>query len=235
MSVSTREIAGVGIVTITNEAGVEVNIVGSDEVEAVLTPRSNTKPDTLYAVSLQIDGEETALEGVEWTPGEVASLTTKSILFSSQDLTGIKEIIITVSIDASVVVVAGLDASIGVSVTGGMEIRMDRAPKGVAGFVIEVTIQDPGVARIVDVTYPATFSLATHDPDPVSGSEVQLRAADLGKQVESGARDILLATLNIEGLATGISPVKLVIPQFDDDDGFNIKSIVQSAFLTVTA
>lgn len=121
-----------------------------------------------------------------------------------------------------------------VSDTVTSEIRMQRAPNGLAGFTIVAHIGDPRVARITDVTFPLTFPLASHTPDPVNGPTVRLSGVDLGAVINAGDTDILLATLSIELLEEGFAALSLLVTRLDDDSGFDIPRVSRTGAIVTT-
>ena len=121
-----------------------------------------------------------------------------------------------------------------VSDTVGAEVRMQRAPTGLAGYIIIAHVGDPRVARITDVTFPPTFPLATHTPDPVSGPTVRLAGVDLGTVINAGDTDILLATIQLELLDQGFSDLSLLVTVLDDDAGSDIPRVSRTGAIVTT-
>lgn len=234
MTINERDVAGIGIVNFTDQVDVSIGIVDSGSIAATLLPSPATVPNVTYVVSTVVDGVGTLLQGVSWSQSEIDSLTAKTLTFDGLDLSSVSKILVGVDIDPAVAVITEGGLGIIVGGTGPMEVRMDSALSGLAGFIMEATIMAPSIARFVDVTFPGTFALATHTPDPVSAPIVQLQAVDLGQVINPGDSSILLADLVIEGLAAGTTEVELVVTQMDDDSGFAIRTIVRSATVTVT-
>ena len=86
------------------------------------------------------------------------------------------------------------------------------------------------VANINNVSIPG-FGLVSHDL--VSGTEVRLRGVDLQGLIESGATNVTLATLSIQGLKKGGSDIQIQVVGLDDDDGYPVDVEVLSGSLNV--
>lgn len=234
MSVTFRVIAGIGVVLFSKEVGVLVNVVGAQEIEIVVTPNPNAQPGQLYAVELSIDGLTQGARGLTWTAAEIASAISKIVMFTGADLNAVDRILVEVGLNTDRAVVTSLDLSTTTLVSGLMGIQLDAAPDGLAGYIAEATIRDPSIARFSDVVFPGAFTLATHDPDPVSGPVVEFRGVDLGSVIQAGAVDVLLASLQIDGLVPGSTVVDVKVTQFDDDGGFDIARVEIAGILTIT-
>lgn len=235
MSVTFRVIAGVGVVLFSKEVGVQVNVIGAGELEVVVTPNPNAQPDQLYAVEMSIDGLSQGARGLTWTATEISSAISKTVMFTGADLNAVDRVLVEVGLNTTRAVVTALDISVvaGGS-TGPMDVRLDAAPDGLAGYIAEATIRDPSIARFTDVVFPPAYTLATHDPDPVSGPVVGFRGVDLGSVIQAGAVDVLLASLQIEGLVAGATTVDLKVTRLDDDGGFDVARVEIAGILTIT-
>jgi hypothetical protein len=78
-----------------------------------------------------------------------------------------------------------------------VKIIADELPYGILGYDLKVTMSDASAAKIVSVTYPswATISNTTQLPS----ASVRISAVDLNGLVNSGSKDVELATLTIQG------------------------------------
>ncbi len=234
MSVTFRVIAGIGVVLFSKEVGVQVNVVGAQEIEVVVTPNPNAQAGLLYAVELSIDGLSQGARGLTWTAAEIASAISKIVIFTGADLNAIDRILVEVGLNTTRAVVTAGDLSVAAGGSGPMDVRLDAAPDGLAGYIAEATIRDPSIARFNDVVFPPDFTLATHDPDPVSGPVVEFRGVDLGSTIQAGAVDVLLASLQIDGLVAGSTVVDLKVTRLDDDGGFDMERVEIAGILTIT-
>lgn len=234
MTINERDVAGIGIVNFTDQVDVAISIVDAGSIAATLLPSPETVPSVTYVVSTIVDGVPALLQGVSWTQAEIDARTAKTLTFDGLDLSNVSKVLVGVDIDPAVAVITEAALALAVGGTGPMAVMMDNALSGLSGYIMEATIMAPSIARFVDVTFPSSFALATHTPDPVSAPIVQLQAVDLGQVINPGDSSILLADLVIEGLAPGTTEVQLVVTQMDDDSGFAIRTIVRSAIVTVT-
>jgi hypothetical protein len=119
----------------------------------------------------------------------------------------------------------------GIGKTETLKITLDNIPQGLSGYNITISLNDPSVVAIVTVSFPSWATFQSNSSLP--GSSVWLKVADLNKQVEAGAINVLLATLSIESIQIGHTFVDISIKQLDDDDGYPIASDIQNVTVTV--
>jgi hypothetical protein len=98
-------------------------------------------------------------------------------------------------------------------------IVLTDAPDGLAGYYLDVTVENPSVARIEGASYPDRFGLTTDPAIGADGTTVTLEAADMEGRIDPGATDVTLATVRIRGVAAGETDISVDPMQFDDDDG----------------
>ena len=96
-------------------------------------------------------------------------------------------------------------------------MTFSEAPEGLSGYNITVRLSNGSVAEIISVEFPAWATL--HDNSTIPADSVWLKAADLNKQIESNARDVILATLTIRGDEIGNTEIIADINIMEDDDG----------------
>jgi len=132
--------------------------------------------------------------------------------------------------DQPTVRVVGDTASTAGTTTVG--VVLTAAPDGLSGYYLDLTVDGP--ARVESASYPDGFGLTS---DPVVGDDgrtVTLEAADVEGQVEPGATDVTLATVELAGTAPGDVELTVRPRQFDDDEGAGFQPTVQSGTVTVT-
>ena len=98
-------------------------------------------------------------------------------------------------------------------------VVLSSAPDGLAGYQIELAVDDRGVARFENASYPDRFGLTT---DPVISSDagtITLEAADFDGQIEPRASDVTLATFQPSGVGSGETQVTAASSQVDGDGG----------------
>ncbi len=119
--------------------------------------------------------------------------------------------------------------------TVSMEVRLNATPiTGLAGFTIRARIRNAAIAKFTDVTFPASFPLASHLPDPVDGQALtNISGVDLGAVIGAEETNILLATLEIQFLSVGVSEVDIDVVALDDDSGDDIARSVEDTRIRV--
>jgi hypothetical protein len=116
-----------------------------------------------------------------------------------------------------------------------LDVVLSHAPEGLSGFDIDISLSDPVKAQITGVTYSSDFR-PTIAPLGIPGPQANLYAADIDENIQSGAIDITLVTLEIKGLKTGQVTVDIAIGTslgIDDEGGNEITSI-QTLPVTLT-
>jgi hypothetical protein len=105
--------------------------------------------------------------------------------------------------------------------TAEISLMLDEAPAGLFGYDLVIQLSHPKTARIRDVKYPSWASL--EDTTQLTAGSVRIKGADISQQVEAGKTGISLATLTIEGTATGTSAllIESVTLQNDKEEEIN--------------
>jgi ABC-type phosphate transport system substrate-binding protein len=116
----------------------------------------------------------------------------------------------------TVVVTDGETTADGTTTVG---IVVTSLPDGLSGYYLDVTVADPGIARIESASYPDRFGLTSEPVLSSDGTTVTLEAADLEGAIEPGATDVTLATVTVSGAASGEAELTVEPRQFDADDG----------------
>jgi PKD repeat protein len=113
-----------------------------------------------------------------------------------------------------------------------INITVSSLPEGLSGYNFTVAIDDPAVAEIVDIKYPAWANLTENSSLP--GSSVYLKTADITSQVGAGEENIVLATITVSGNEMGSASLTLDVHRFDDDNGSEIEAELAAGTLEVT-
>jgi hypothetical protein len=111
-------------------------------------------------------------------------------------------------------------------------LRLDSAPNGLAGYIMEVSLGDGGVAKIVRVEFPKWAKLSDSSIN-VSRTSAVLKAVDLDDEVRPGATNVELATIIFGDTKQGESSIKLSVARMDDDNGNPITPLVEPGRLVV--
>ena len=135
-------------------------------------------------------------------------------------------------VNAQTVVVG--DATISeIGGTAKINITLTEAPNGLSGYNITLSLSNPSVAEIIAVEFPS-WALLT-DNSTLPADTVWIKAVDLEEQVESGATDVLLATLTIRCDGYGNSILSASVEQMDDDNGDPITPSIDNGSITQPA
>ena len=84
------------------------------------------------------------------------------------------------------------------------DMVVDSFPNGLAGYDLNVTLSNPGIGTITGFSLPSWATLNTTSPVPTTNFEIS--AVDLNSQVEPGATNVVLFTINVRGAADGRYP-----------------------------
>jgi hypothetical protein len=82
-----------------------------------------------------------------------------------------------------------------------IQILMDSIPDGLSGFNITISILNPEIAEISEVSFPGWNSLPRNSTFP--SSLVWIKAIDLNDQVHPGDTNVLLGTVTLTGKKAG--------------------------------
>jgi len=127
---------------------------------------------------------------------------------------------------------SGTDLSLASSGSSGtMDIRLDQASTGLAGYQLEITINPAGIAQVSSVNFPAAFGM--NSASTIPASTVSIVAVDLMDQVPVGATNIILASLGFTGLADGTADVEITVTELTDDSGDPISATVSGPHIVV--
>jgi len=125
--------------------------------------------------------------------------------------------------------------SIAAGETAAASVVLTSAPDGLAGYQIELAVDDRGVARFENASYPDRFGLTTDPVISSDGGTVTLEAADLDGQIEPGASDVTLATVQLSGVDSGETRVTVASSQLDGDGGGVVEPATEPTALAVSA
>jgi hypothetical protein len=131
----------------------------------------------------------------------------------------------------TVVVTDGTTAPDGTTTVG---IVLTNAPDGLAGYYLELTAENPSVARIDAAGYPDRYGLTSEPVIGDDGATVTLEAADVEGAVDPGATDVTLATVTVAGAAPGEADLAVEPRQFDADDGSAFTPATAAGTITVS-
>ena len=102
-----------------------------------------------------------------------------------------------------------------------LHLTLDKAPDGLAGYFVNLTVDDPRIVRITGIEFPGWAGLhSTYGLD--EGKDVQIAAIDVSKKVQSGSTDIPLANVTVQGLINGSTKIHLNNEIVDSDTNGHI-------------
>lgn len=116
--------------------------------------------------------------------------------------------------------------------SGSSALILDSAPGGVAGYKINATMGNAGVAKIGDAVFPAAFS-AMNSKTALPAEAVRVVGVDLSKSIEAGASNVTLCTFTVQGNASGTTSLHLSIGELTDDAGSPIVATLKDAMIVV--
>jgi PKD repeat protein len=96
-------------------------------------------------------------------------------------------------------------------------IVLDEVSSGLSEFEITVRIEDPHIATITSVKFPAFARLNSRSKVP-AGS-VTLKGADTNNIIRPGDRNVILATLGVRGEAAGTTQIQVTVLGMKDEGG----------------
>ncbi|MDQ2072067.1 cell surface protein [Haloarcula sp. NS06] len=126
-------------------------------------------------------------------------------------------------------------SSVAAGETMAVPVILTSAPDGLAGYQLELVVDDPAVARFENASYPDRLGLTTDPVISSDGGTVTLEAADLDGQIEPGASDVTLATVQLAGVDGGETEVTVASSQVDADGGGVVEPATESTAVAVSA
>ncbi len=111
-------------------------------------------------------------------------------------------------------------------------LYLDSAGTGLAGYVMDISLSEPGIASIQNFTFPDWAGL--HDITITDGTRVSVKAVDIYEQIKAGSSDILLGTIIIKGENPGSVSLVPEITALDDDVGNEIPATITPGSLQVS-
>ncbi len=100
-----------------------------------------------------------------------------------------------------------------------VDIVLTNAPDGLSGYYLDVTVENPEVARIESASYPDRFGLTSEPEIGADGASATLEAADIDDTIQPGSTDVTLVTLTVSFVDPGEAELAVEPRQFDADGG----------------
>ena len=144
----------------------------------------------------------------------------------------------------SIVRVEPTSASLSPGGTNSLNLTLERAPEGLAGYNLTVSIGDGGSVatessvRVIEATAPDIFNNSvTETTIGPYNQTVKIRATDINTVVEANETDISLGTVTVAANETAdVSevPVTVSVSRIDDDSGSPIDVQTENGTVSVT-
>lgn len=115
------------------------------------------------------------------------------------------------------VIVGVGSAAVGGS-TGSVPLTASSLPAGFSGARLTVSVSNPEIASLTGVSFPDALGL-TESAISDDGSSATIRVADVDTNVQSGAMDVELATLDVRADGGGTTDLTVSVDQMDDENG----------------
>lgn len=113
-----------------------------------------------------------------------------------------------------------------------MDLVLDQVPDGIAGYQLDLSFSQAGIAEYVSVNFPAAFNLNSASTLP--SSTVKVVGVDLMSQITPGSRNLILATVGISSLvASGETTIEISVGELTDANGDPIPVTVSGSQITV--
>lgn len=127
------------------------------------------------------------------------------------------------------------DATVTEGESTSVNVTMSETPTGLSGYDIVLGIENDSTATITDAEIADEFALSeVNVSDNGTSMVVNLRAVDLEENIQEGATNISLASVDIEGMSAGETEVGVQeVKQVDDDNGTAINVSSNSGQITV--
>ncbi|GEM_PF-2515070 len=96
-------------------------------------------------------------------------------------------------------------------------LKLNKAPNGLSGYNITVSVENSSIAEIESVEFPDWATL--HDNSTLPSSTVWIKAVDLNDSVRPNAKNVEVVTVKIRGKAAGRTKITITTYRIDDDNG----------------
>ncbi|SDF99737.1 alkaline phosphatase PhoX [Halorientalis regularis] len=113
-------------------------------------------------------------------------------------------------------------AALSQNATGEVDLTVSSLPKGFSGARLTVSTSDDGVANITGGAYNDALGLTAEPKLAADGQAAELRVADLDGEIQPGAQNVTLGTLELEAAGTGTTDLQIDVHNMDAEDGSEI-------------
>ncbi len=99
-------------------------------------------------------------------------------------------------------------------------ITLEKAVFGLSGYEISLSLEDPGIAEITGVKFPAWAGLNSRGRLPAD--RLTFKGADSNNKVKPGDRSVTLGTVIIRGDLPGTTRLNVAVIRLEDESGSNL-------------
>ncbi len=117
--------------------------------------------------------------------------------------------------------------------TAPINITLSKAPNGLSGYNISISLFNMSVAEIISVSFPDWATI--HSNSSLPADSFWIKAADLNDQIKIDERNITLASLTVRGDDYGDDEITASVTKMDDDNGNPINPFVESGIFDPTS
>ena len=119
----------------------------------------------------------------------------------------------------------------GIGNVGSTNITLSKAPNGLSGYNITISLGNSSIAEIESIEFPEWATL--HANSSLPSSLIWIKAVDLNKKIEGNATNVTLATIYLKSKQEGTIFMNISMTKMDDDNGYPIDIITKNATLNV--
>lgn len=121
------------------------------------------------------------------------------------------------SVTATDFVFNGGDSCIAEGSKTDLSLHLSEVPQGLSGLNISITVTDPGIASISNITFPDWALLKTMSPLPFDA--FGLKMVDLQQKVNPGDTQVMVCGLSVMAHKKGASVITVIPVNVEDDTG----------------
>jgi secreted PhoX family phosphatase len=106
--------------------------------------------------------------------------------------------------------------------SGEADLTVSSLPNGFSGARVTVSTSDDGVAEFTGASYDDALGMTADPKVAADGQSVELRVADLDGEIQPGAQNVTLGTLELDADGTGTTDLEVTVHDIDDEGGSEI-------------
>jgi len=111
-------------------------------------------------------------------------------------------------------------------------LHLDLVPQGLTGYALSMSLENPGPAEIISVSFPSWATLS--DNSTLPSDTLIILAADLGSQIGNDTPNVPVANMTIRADAPGTTRIIFDSYEINDEDGNPVIPVIEGGYITVT-